>query len=269
MTGRERDRDREFVRDVLARTSGSACDRACGLLPDLADGALAQLDRQLVQRHLEHCSGCRAVALALGWLGPELAARAELDPGPDFLAGVVARTSGRTVAAQQRRAREVAAAGPGGFMDRLGRWWLDRVLRPGFALQAAYAAALVLVLLTATPASPLKGTTQRAAEAVRAMPAGLPGAAEAAAWLDGRAGAAADGLRAEVDERAAGAAEALGRRSERTATDRERCARHLGSAWKNLRAGRPGAASGDLLEAAHAGAAAWRRFWTTHPDHAG
>ncbi len=269
MTGRERDRDREFVRDVLARTSGSACDRACGLLPDLADGALAVLDRQLVQRHLEHCPGCRAVALALGRLGPELAARAELDPGPDFLAGVVARTSGRSAVAQRRRAREVAAAGPGGLMDRLGRWWLDRVLRPGFALQAAYAATLVLALLTATPLSPLRGATERAAAAVVAMPTALPGTGDAAAWLDERAGAAAGGLREELDHRAANAAEAVGRRAGGASHDRERCARHLGAAWSNLRGGRLGAASRDLLTAVQAGAAAWQRFWTTHPDHAG
>jgi hypothetical protein len=269
VTGRERDRDREFVRDVLARTSGSACDRACGLLPDLADGALAVLDRQLVQRHLEHCPGCRAVALALGRLGPELAARAELDPGPEFLAGVVARTSGRSAAAQRRRAREAAASGPGGLVDRLGRWWLDRVLRPRFALQAAYAAALVLALLTATPVSPLKGASERAVTAVTAMPAALPGAGEAAAWLDERAGAAAGGLREELDHRAADAAEAMGRRTGRTADERERCVRHLGAAWSHLRGGRFGAASGDLLEALQAGGAAWRQFWSTHPDHAG
>ncbi|MBE0566412.1 MAG: zf-HC2 domain-containing protein [Krumholzibacteria bacterium] len=81
MNDRRRDGRRDFVRDVLARTSGSACARACGLLPDLTDGGLETLDRQLVRRHLEHCAPCRAVAVALGWLGPELAGRAELEPG--------------------------------------------------------------------------------------------------------------------------------------------------------------------------------------------
>ena len=162
MNGRRRNDDRDFVRDVLARTSGSACDRACGLLPDLTDGRLETLDRQLVQQHLEHCPPCRAVAVTLGWLGGELASRACLEPGPGFTAAVLARTSGRTATARARRAAAVAGTGPGGLMDRFGRWWQERILRPGYAMQSAYAATVILVLLTATPLSPFRGAPGRA-----------------------------------------------------------------------------------------------------------
>ena len=84
MTGRRDDRKKEFVRDVLNRTSGSPCRRALELLPGLTDGALASLDRQLVQQHLEHCAGCRTVALVMTRLGDDLVSLADLDPGPGF-----------------------------------------------------------------------------------------------------------------------------------------------------------------------------------------
>src|SRR3989339_654799 len=82
-----------FVQDVLARTSGTGCARALGMLPDLAEAGLTDLDRRLVQSHLEHCAPCRAVAVVLGWLGPELAGMAVVDPGPAFTARVLTVTS--------------------------------------------------------------------------------------------------------------------------------------------------------------------------------
>jgi len=269
VSGRDQDRNREFVRDVLARTSGSACDRACGLLPDLTDGVLASLDRQLVQQHLEHCPGCRAVALALGWLGPELASRAVLEPGPGFTAAVMARTSARTAAAHERRARELAATGPGGLMDRVGRWWQDRVLRPGFALQAAYAATVVLVLLTATPVSPLRGAPRVALAVFSAGPEALPVVNEASTWLADRTDEATSTLVADARARADRAGSSLADRGARSAPERARCAGAVGHALTNLRAGRFGDAGQDILDALHAGRTAWTLWWTTHPANNG
>ena len=79
----QRRRDEDLIRNVLERTSGSPCERAAGLLPDLTDGALEDLDRQLVQAHLEHCPGCRALAVTLGWLDPLLPKMA-LEPSEPF-----------------------------------------------------------------------------------------------------------------------------------------------------------------------------------------
>lgn len=265
MSDRRRDGDRDFVRDVLARTSGSACARACGLLPDLTDGGLQALDRQLVRRHLEHCPACRAVAVTLGWLGPELAARAELDPGPDFTAAVLARTSGRTATARARRAADLAAAGPGGLMDRLGRWWQERVLRPGFAVQAAYAATVVLVLLTALPVSPLRQAPQRALAVIQAGPEALPLVGDASRWLNARADGTTARLRGEVDRRVDGTGASLAARAGRTAPARDALGLHLGAALGHLRGGRPGDAGRELLDALHAGRDAWKLWWATHP----
>lgn len=269
MNDRRRDGNRDFVRDVLARTSGSACDRACGLLPELTDGSLELLDRQLVRRHLEHCAGCRALAVTLGWLGGELASLVELDPGPDFTAGVLARTSGRGAAAQARRTAQVAQSGPGGLMDRLGQWWQDRILRPGFALQAAYAATVILVLLTATPISPLRGAPQKALAVVQVGPEVLPLVGDASQWLTERADSTGAVLRGGLDRGVARTGASLAARAERSASARELCGRHAGAAFTHLRGGRPGDAGRELLDALHAGRTAWTLYWTTHPDSLG
>ena len=111
-----------------------AVRRACAprsLLPDLTDGALADLDRQLVQAHLEHCAPCRSLAVTMGWAGPVLPQLAVVDPGPAFTAAVLARTSRRQRLALP--APQARPAGLPGLMDRLGRWWGERILQPGFA----------------------------------------------------------------------------------------------------------------------------------------
>jgi hypothetical protein len=266
VNGRRRNDDRDFVRDVLARTSGSACDRACGLLPDLTDGGLETLDRQLVRKHLEHCAPCRAVAVVLGWLGAECAALAVLEPGPGFTDAVLARTSARTATAQARRAAAVAGTGPGGRMDRLGRWWQERILRPGFALQAAYAATVILVLLTATPLSPFRGAPRKALAVVQAGPEVLPLVGNASQWLAVTADSTTAGLRRDVDGRIARAGNSLAARADRSAPARDQLGSHLGAAFGHLQGGRPGDAGRELLDALHAGRTAWKQWWTTHPD---
>jgi len=262
VSDRKRDRRRDFVRDVLARTSGSACERACGLLPDLTDGALEAMDRQLVQRHLEHCGPCRAVAVTLGWLGPELAARAELDPGPGFTAAVLARTTGRTEAARARRHAAVASAGPGGLMHRLGGWWQEHILRPGFALQAAYAATVILVLLTALPVSPFRGAPGKALAVVQAGPAALPGVAHASHWLSARTDSTAAAVRSGLDR----TGDSLADRNARSAPARAALGTHLDAAFTDLRGGHTGDAARAFLDALHAGRDAWNLWWTTHPE---
>jgi hypothetical protein len=262
--------DRDFVRDVLDRTSGSPCRRALELLPDLTDGALGGTDRQLVQGHLEHCAGCRAVAMELTRLGDDLASLAVLDPGETFTRAVLARTSERTEAALERRRTEVAGRGAAGLMDRLGRWWQRRVLAPGFAVQVAYAATCILVLLTATPISPLRGAPAKMLEAVQASPGGMPIIGQAVTWstrqvergasdLLDRAGDGLDGIwqgvRTDWRERSA-----------RSAGDRAAWTASLDGSLDELVAGRPAAAGARALEAYRSGRAAWSAWWTADED---
>jgi hypothetical protein len=253
------------VRDVLERTSGSPCRRALDLLPDLTDGVLPGVDRQLVQGHLEHCAGCRAVAVAMSRLGDDLAALADLDPGPEFTAAVLARTTARTEAAQERRRKAAAGRGPAGLMDRAGRWWQERILAPRFAMQVAYAATFVIVLLVGTPWSPFKGAPARMLEAVQASPGGMPVLGTALTWTAQRAeiaaGDALDGARDGLagswrDLRADWRA-----RTSRTADERRLCGAGLADALDELLAGRPADAGARTLDAYRSGRAAWTAWW--------
>ena len=81
----------------------------------------------------------------------------------------------------------VAGGGAAGLMDRLGRWWQRPDPAPGFALQVAYVATVMLVLLTATPVSPLRGAPRKALSRGQAGPRGLPVVGAGLTWLTERA----------------------------------------------------------------------------------
>lgn len=254
MTGRRDDGER-FVRDVLARTSGSPCARAETLLPDLTDGVLADLDRQLVQSHLEHCAPCRSLAVAMGWAGPVLPQLAVVDPGEAFTTAVLGRTSRR-----QRLAMPAPSARPGGvpgLMDRVGRWWGDRILVPGFAARVAYAATVVLVLLTSVPGAPLRGVPRAALELMTAGPTALPGTAPAVEWLDAQAGLAEKAVAA----RWRGVDEDLDARRARSQLARTQAVAHAGAALRKLEDGRFSEAGYEGLGAIDASRRAWTLWW--------
>jgi hypothetical protein len=248
------DRER-FVRDIMARTSGSPCARAERLLPDLNDGVLAELDRQLVQAHLEHCAPCRSLAVAMARLEPVLSQLAVVDPGPVFTAGVLAHTSRRKhLAALPSSARP---GGVPGLMDRLGRWWGERILIPGFPARMAYAATVVLVLLTAVPGAPLRGVPRTALKVATAGPTAVPAVAEASAWLDGQLAEVRGGMVAQwqvVDGN-------LGARLARTAEARRQAAGHLSAAWRELEDHRLGEAGYEGLGAIDASRRIWTLWW--------
>ncbi|MBD3235923.1 MAG: hypothetical protein GF330_04405 [Candidatus Eisenbacteria bacterium] len=130
-----------LTREILARTSGTACQRAAELLPDHADGALGALDRELLAAHLSTCRSCRARALLLARLGEILPQLAEIEPDRAFAAEVLARTSHRTA--------------PAAGVAR-GSWWQRLLYRPRFALEVAFCGALLLTLVTGG-AGPLVG----------------------------------------------------------------------------------------------------------------
>lgn len=237
MTGdrnREQDRRRreeQFVQGVLGRTSGSACDRAAGMLPALADGELADLDRQLLTAHLEHCAGCRSLAVTLGWLEPLLPRMAEIDPGPLFLQAVLDRTSRAAPGLAAGPILEPGGFGPARWMDRLGRWWSEQILRPLFPVQVAYVATVVIVLLTATPISPWRSAPRQALESMQAQVGTLElfgptlGAAsgDAERWLADRTDALLGGLSSGLG----GLGDDWNRRASRSAPARTDLAREL------------------------------------------
>lgn len=144
----------DLVGAVLARTSGSACGRAHALLGDWLDGELAATDHLLMAAHLHGCGDCRALAAAMTRLSAELPLLAELRPDPGFVDAVLAATLPARV--------------------RLRRWWAgvwpQWVRRPRFASEAAFVATMVLVLIFATPGSPLAALPTKALELARTDP---------------------------------------------------------------------------------------------------
>lgn len=257
-------RDERFVQEVLARTSGSGCSRALAMLPDLAEQGLPDLDRRLVQTHLEHCASCRAVAVVLGWLGSELPALAVVDPGPAFTARVLAATS-TAAAVQAERRRLVGAAG---LMDRLGRWWGQQILRPYFPLQVAYAATVILVLLTAGPWAPLRGLPDRALQAVQAGPGtpDLVGQAldQAAGWAETRVGGVLASGASGVQGRVRRFEDGWRQRITRTAQERADLRAHLGALSAGIGPGELDQAGTEILAVGKALRGIWHDWW--HED---
>jgi hypothetical protein len=160
--------DPGLTRTILERTSGAACPAAEGRLCALVDGSLAGTDAELVRLHLEHCGACRDLAGALAFASEALPTMAEIDPGPFFTRRVMEAT---------RRRRRWAADG----LAALRGWPARIVLRPRFALEAAYGGALFLWLLFGAPMAPWREVPSRALALSQVNPvrglAGLAGAA--------------------------------------------------------------------------------------------
>jgi predicted anti-sigma-YlaC factor YlaD len=137
----------DFRRAVVARTVGTACRRVRDLLGAAFDEPLATVERTLVDAHLEACESCRSVAATMREAAAVLPALAEVDPGPAFTWRVLAATSRRAVAGRPT--------------DRWRRAWVALVGRPRFALEAAYALTLVLILVAGSPLSAWERTVAR------------------------------------------------------------------------------------------------------------
>ncbi len=268
-TGRSDDQkqNEDFVRDVLARTSGSACDRACEQLSDLMEGTLEGMDRELVQAHLEHCDPCRSVAVTLGWLEPLLPGMAEIDPGPAFTSRVLAQTTGR---ARTVASFPAAPTGAAGLMDRVGGWWDRQILRPGFAAQMAYAATVILVLLTSVPGAPLKGVPGKALEAVQAGPTAAPVIGPAldlaSGWVGGRTSKVVDTARSGVNRRLEQTGSTLAKRGDRTAPGRLELRTHVKGMISKVGDGQLGEANYEFLAVLKAGRTIWIEWWKDNDD---
>lgn len=181
--------DRRFVSDVLARTSGQVCAGARLRLAGDIDDAPDPTGRALLDEHLQHCPGCRAVADVLASLRAELPALADVDPGPGF--------AGRVLAATSRRARE--RRWYDGWRDR----WQSVAVRPRFAWEAAYGLTLLFVLLVGDPVRAWDKTAGRLERwTPPAFELRLPEAPAALARAEGRVWPRFDTARDWLDARA-------------------------------------------------------------------
>jgi hypothetical protein len=162
--------EEDFVASVLRRTSGGACVRAEELLcADISEETFADIneegvgrssrfaldvqDRALLEAHLEHCPACASLARSLAVLRDTLPHLASFDPGPSFTSAVLDATS---------------RAERGTLVDRLADWWKAWLSRPRFALEAAYVATVLVVLVFGNPAATLQAASQRTVSAAAA-----------------------------------------------------------------------------------------------------
>lgn len=137
---------------ILAGTSGSACGRSHAMLADSIDNTLDAGDRELLDRHMEHCGGCRELAGTLAWLAPQLREMAEVSPDARFTADVVSVTSARN------RSRFA-------WVDQVREWGREWVETPMFSWQAAYVGAVLIVVTIGNPFACLKEGSTRVANA--------------------------------------------------------------------------------------------------------
>ena len=141
----------ELVTSVLAATSGSPCDGVAERLPDLAQRESSVGEAAVLRQHVADCEECQDLVSVLRRLRRELPALAELRPDARFVDDVLARTLPVHV--------------------QLRRWWRrvwPRLLhRPRFASEAAFIGLLVLLLVFATPGSPLEAVPRQVLAAAR------------------------------------------------------------------------------------------------------
>lgn len=132
----------DLTQSILARTSGSSCQRLQDLACDFVDGALDEPHTQLVRAHLDHCSECAALVKALQLSTAVLPALSSMDPGPWFAQRILRATTHAPRGAMQRPFDLRAA-------------WARLMHRPRIAMEAAYLGAVAgmlgLYLPTSTP----------------------------------------------------------------------------------------------------------------------
>ncbi len=110
----------DLTRNILARTSGSPCQRLQDLACAYVDDELEAGQQSLVRSHLDICSDCAALVAALTTSQTELPRLAHLNPGPWFTQRVLRATVHRP--------------------ERHSTWW-KLMHRPRIALEAAYLGA--------------------------------------------------------------------------------------------------------------------------------
>ncbi len=148
--------DPQLTKDILRETSGAPCEHCQDQLVAHADGETAAADSELIQLHLDHCPACGPLAEVLAWMPTVLEDLRELELDEDFVHEVMAATVGD----EEEHAP--------GLLDRLKERWQGALRRPLFPLEAAYVAAVVMLLLFGTSYSPFKDVPPRALALLRA-----------------------------------------------------------------------------------------------------
>lgn len=203
---------------ILARTSGPACGSARGRLCDHVDRLLVPVDGHLVRAHLEGCGECAGLAAALVRLAVDLPTLAEMEPGPRFVADVLARTSQRQTLPARLAAPLLAAC------RRLA-------LRPRIAWEGAYAGSIVLLILFGTPNAPFAGVPGKALDLVRTVQDAVPVAADEVPRIRTAVRSRWEETRAEVQGRTRVLGTELQRRSSKTW---DGLRQELGTLWERI-----------------------------------
>jgi len=141
----------DLTRAILARTSGSPCDRLRDQACAYVDGELGSSQAGLMDAHMEHCAACAALVVALATSKTVLPELVQLDPGPWFTQRILRAT--------------LYAPRPGLDLRAL---WLKLMHRPRIALEAGYlGAAMGLMGLTMPmPNLPVEGRAHAIVQAL-------------------------------------------------------------------------------------------------------
>lgn len=144
----------DLVNSVLIETSGPTCEPARWLITGLVDGTLTGTDRLLVQTHMEECLECSELGSICLHLQQDLPLLAELHPDSSLVDDVLAATLPAST--------------------KMRRWWSvtwpQTLLRPRFALEAAYIGTLVLLLVLNASGRSLEAMPQKALAVTHSHP---------------------------------------------------------------------------------------------------
>jgi len=209
----------DLVAGVLARTSGGACERAREVLAETPGRRPEGTDGELLAGHLGACEECASLDGVLATLRIDLPRLAVLRTDQGFVADVLGRTL--PVNVQLRR--------------WWGRTWPNLVRRPRFASEAAFVALIALVVVFATPGSPLEAVPARALAIAQDPPirqVELPAVELPSAELQERLDATARALRESKGGQVAADWQAAGEQAaDRAAAFIDRTGERLGTFW--------------------------------------
>lgn len=143
-----------LIETILERTTGSVCGQAEAKLPAYVDHELATADHELLQAHLDGCAHCRRLVATLGLLNRELPRLAEAPADEELVQRILAATLPARI--------------------RVRRWmhksWSAWVQRPRFAMEAAYAGLLIVMLVFGAFSTPLAALPQKGLDLVQPDP---------------------------------------------------------------------------------------------------
>ena len=144
----------DLTAHVLERTSGSSCDHVRGSLCDHVDGRAEAVDAELIRMHLSNCEDCATLSIVLTELTAGLPSLAEIDPGEQFTAEVLARTA-------PSRARSAR------WIEQFVEGWDRLIQRPRFALEGAYVMTVLLLVILGVPGALLAGAPAKMVETAK------------------------------------------------------------------------------------------------------